>query len=43
MVASIVLFEISEAILDATLKKGKNDPTPKNEAVFLTVGFNRLE
>jgi hypothetical protein len=34
MVASIVLFEISEAILDATLKKGKNSPNPKIRGVF---------
>tara|TARA_Y100000004_G_scaffold46464_1_gene50996 strand:+ start:2106 stop:2228 length:123 start_codon:yes stop_codon:yes gene_type:complete len=37
MVASIVLFELSVVLLDATLKKGKNDPAPKNRAVFLTV------
>jgi hypothetical protein len=37
MVASIVLFELSMALLDATLKKEKNSPNPKKWGVFLIV------
>jgi len=37
MVASIVLFELSVALLDATLKKEKNSPNPKIRGVFLIV------